>query len=119
MNTKVYTLQRRLEAEREQLLEQLGNNLDVAGEAQELKIYLLREHLMDVEHALRKFEQGTYGLCDRCGQPIEPERLEALPQASLCLSCKTRQVKKNANSKTRDQFHHYQYYFDSESEEEF
>jgi RNA polymerase-binding protein DksA len=58
----------------------------------------IREQLAEVEHALQKFEDGTYGLCDNCGQPIDPARLEALPQASLCLNCKTLQTK-NAKSK--------------------
>jgi DnaK suppressor protein len=53
----------------------------------------LREQLAEVEHALKKFEEGTYGLCDNCGKPINPERLEALPQASLCLDCKARLAK--------------------------
>jgi len=119
MSTKVYTLQRRLEAEQKRLLKQLENNLDVADEAHEMGTYLLKQHLREVEYALHKFELGTYGLCDVCSQPIKPERLEALPWASLCLSCKARQEKKNTNGKTHDQFHHYQYYFDSEGEEEF
>ena len=58
----------------------------------------IRDQLAEVEHALHKFEAGTYGLCDGCGQPIDPARLEALPQASLCLSCKARQAK-NAKGK--------------------
>ncbi len=58
----------------------------------------LAEQLGEVEHALRKFEEGTYGLCDTCGQPIPPARLEALPQASLCLDCKAKQLK-NAKGK--------------------
>ena len=53
----------------------------------------LRDQLAEIEHALRKKDQGTYGLCDSCGQPIDMDRLEALPQANLCLSCKARQVK--------------------------
>lgn len=53
----------------------------------------LREQLAEVEHALKKFEDGTYGLCDNCGKPIDPARLEALPQASLCLDCKARLTK--------------------------
>ena len=53
----------------------------------------LRDQLAEIEHALRKKDQGTYGLCDNCGQPIEPARLEALPQANLCLKCKARQAK--------------------------
>ena len=47
-----------------------------------------RQELAGIEHALEKFEKGTYGLCDNCGKPIAPERLEALPQASLCVNCK-------------------------------
>ena len=53
----------------------------------------IREHLVEVEHALEKFEKGTYGLCDSCGQPIAPNRLQALPQASLCLDCKAKNAK--------------------------
>ena len=48
------------------------------------------EELSEIEHALQKFNEGTYGLCDICGQPIGLERLEALPQANLCLSCKAK-----------------------------
>jgi len=55
----------------------------------------IRQELAGIEHALEKFEKGTYGLCDNCGQPIDPERLEALPQANLCLKCKA-QLAKNA-----------------------
>lgn len=57
-----------------------------------------RQELAGIEHALQKFEEGTYGLCDNCGQPIAPERLEALPQASLCVNCKAQQAK-NAKGK--------------------
>ena len=53
----------------------------------------IRGQLAEVEHTLNKFEQGTYGLCDSCGQPIDPARLEALPQANLCLSCKAKNAK--------------------------
>jgi DnaK suppressor protein len=52
-----------------------------------------RENLAGVEHALHKFEEGTYGLCDSCGQPIALDRLEALPQASLCVECKAKNAK--------------------------
>jgi len=53
----------------------------------------IKEKLNEVEHALDKFNKGTYGLCDICGQPIDPARLEALPEANLCLSCKARNVR--------------------------
>lgn len=48
----------------------------------------LRDQLRDVERALAKIDKGTYGLCDRCGEPISPERLEALPYSTLCVTCK-------------------------------
>lgn len=48
----------------------------------------IRQEMAKVEHAQDKIKQGTYGLCDHCGKPINPERLEALPQANLCLDCK-------------------------------
>ncbi|MBI2836247.1 MAG: TraR/DksA C4-type zinc finger protein [Chloroflexi bacterium] len=51
----------------------------------------IRANLVEIEHALEKFEKGTYGLCDVCGQPIDPGRLEVLPQANLCLNCKVKQ----------------------------
>lgn len=53
----------------------------------------IREQLAEVEHALDKLQKGTYGMCDVCGEPIDPARLEALPQASLCLKCKEKQAK--------------------------
>ena len=75
-----------------------GKREEEADEASELEKRLaleerLRESLNEVEHALQKYETGTYGLCDSCGQPIEEGRLEAIPQASLCLSCKANQAK--------------------------
>ena len=42
--------------------------------------------LNDVEHALRRIDDGTYGTCEACGRPIEEERLEAVPAARLCLA---------------------------------
>jgi DnaK suppressor protein len=113
MTTDFNRLRRRLEAERERFLEELkatalvterrergpyGEYGELATEITEVEKNLIlekriREQLAEVEHALDKLEQGTYGLCDICGRPIEPARLEALPQANLCLSCKARQAK--------------------------
>ncbi len=75
-----------------------GKREEEASEASELEKRLalekkLRGTLAEIEHALEKYEAGTYGLCDSCGQPIELTRLQALPQANLCLSCKSRQAK--------------------------
>ena len=53
----------------------------------------LRYILSQVEQTLYKLDEGTYGLCDSCGRQIAIERLEALPQASLCVECKTKSAK--------------------------
>jgi DnaK suppressor protein len=48
----------------------------------------LRSNLHDVDRALAKIAAGTYGTCERCGQPIGEERLDAIPWALLCIDCK-------------------------------
>lgn len=50
----------------------------------------LEEDLSDVNAALQELDAGTYGRCQNCGQEILQERLEALPQARLCLACANR-----------------------------
>ena len=50
----------------------------------------LRSGLADVERALGKLDRndGTYGICERCGNPIGADRLEAIPWTRLCITCK-------------------------------
>ena len=45
----------------------------------------------EVQRALAKFENGTYGLCETCGARIDRARLEILPHARHCLNCQSRQ----------------------------
>jgi RNA polymerase-binding transcription factor DksA len=47
----------------------------------------LVEGLKDVEHALGKFGTDQYGICENCHQPIAEARLEAKPEARLCINC--------------------------------
>lgn len=47
----------------------------------------LDESIERMEQALQKIDEGTYGLCDRCGSPISLARLQAKPEASLCIDC--------------------------------
>jgi len=49
-----------------------------------------RQLLVQVMNALDRFDQGTYGFCERCNAEIDPARLEALPYATLCLRCQQR-----------------------------
>jgi DnaK suppressor protein len=45
----------------------------------------VRDLLRKIDGALKRIEEGTYGLCVRCGRPIEKARLKALPYAELCI----------------------------------
>lgn len=56
------------------------------GEAEAI-LTSLKDTLDDVELALSKLEAGTYGVCESCGQPIAPARLEAMPAARRCITC--------------------------------
>ncbi len=47
----------------------------------------LRSSLTEIERALQKLDQGTYGICERCGKLIAPDRLAAMPAPALCISC--------------------------------
>ncbi|HET7568377.1 MAG TPA: TraR/DksA C4-type zinc finger protein [Gaiellaceae bacterium] len=46
------------------------------------------EVLSQIDAALKRIDEGTYGTCTNCGREIAPERLEATPWASLCIDCK-------------------------------
>jgi DnaK suppressor protein len=49
-----------------------------------------RQHLADIDAALRRIDDGSYGVCERCGQPIAEGRLEARPTAATCVTCAPR-----------------------------
>ena len=48
----------------------------------------VRDLLEKIEKALSRMDEGTFGVCERCGRPIEKARIKALPYASLCISDK-------------------------------
>lgn len=93
-----------LEAEREQLLAQLSSlreavQVEVDADPEEgdpdlhereknlVLISALEQELASTEYALRALNKGTYGICDRCGETIPPERLEVRPEAIYCVKC--------------------------------
>lgn len=49
-----------------------------------------RRELTDIKHALRRLDDGAYGLCSACDEPIAEARLQASPAVRLCLSCAER-----------------------------
>ncbi len=70
-----------------------GNHMaDDASEVfEQTKNLALKRHLEamleQVESAVRRLERGTYGTCEKCGLPIDPERLKVLPEATRCVKC--------------------------------
>ena len=116
---KLQELKKRLIEEKEHLkadLEQTGRyNLDssMSESLQELSVYdnhpadvgselferekdlalwnNSREILQRIDEALRFMDQGSYGVCEDCGREISLERLEAIPQTTLCLECQLRE----------------------------
>lgn len=53
-----------------------------------------RETLAQIERALAHIDDGSYGVCDTCGNPIGKNRLMAVPHATLCMSCKQREERR-------------------------
>ena len=53
-----------------------------------------RDMLVQTRHALERIEDGSYGVCESCGQPIGKNRLMAFPRATLCLPCKQREERR-------------------------
>ena len=48
---------------------------------------LARHHLADLDRAVVRLADGTYGVCERCGEPISAARLAALPVTDFCIDC--------------------------------
>jgi DnaK suppressor protein len=90
--------QDQLNVELERLRESLKSEVDpdadegdpdlVEREKSLALVKALESKLKSIDHALQQAQKGTYGICERCGQPIAPERLEAMPEATLCVQCK-------------------------------
>ena len=95
-----------LETERARLLEDIGEAIEAPDQMtygsqaaaasqvfEQQRDLALRDravqHLALVDAAIARLEDGSYGTCVRCGQPIPEGRLEALPWAAHCIDCQT------------------------------
>ncbi|MGZ4480797.1 MAG: TraR/DksA family transcriptional regulator [Gaiellales bacterium] len=114
MSVDTESMRERLQAERARIAEEMerlladtsrsiedavdedGNDSHLADSATEtldreieLSLEENAEHLLaSIDSALARIDAGTYGICERCGNPISAERLEALPYAVKCIECK-------------------------------
>jgi DnaK suppressor protein len=77
----------------------LPDEIDLASsEYSQAMIFRMRDRekflLNKIEKALTRIDDGSFGVCERCGEEISPKRLEARPVTTLCIRCKEEQEKK-------------------------
>jgi RNA polymerase-binding protein DksA len=93
LNTRLAELQRHLSKVDTELHKRLSADSEdqaIELENQEALEVIERSDIREirqVQAALKRIADGTYGTCARCGQSIDPRRLKALPTASTCISC--------------------------------
>jgi RNA polymerase-binding protein DksA len=103
--------QKRLEEELAHLREDMQQEVDIEPDEGDPVFFereksaalmaVLERRLQDTNHALRALEKGEYGICERCGNPIEPERLEVKPDATMCLNCQREVEAVNRRNRVR------------------
>ncbi|RME61512.1 MAG: conjugal transfer protein TraR [Candidatus Dadabacteria bacterium] len=89
-------LQELSESSEEELQFGSGDDADLASleisQANLTKIGTREARLLKkIDYSLKKIEEGTYGICENCGEEINVKRLEARPVATLCIDCKNEQ----------------------------
>lgn len=77
----------------------LPDEIDLASsEYTQSMVFRLRDRekflLKKIEKAITRIDDGTFGICERCEEPISPKRLDARPVTTLCIRCKEEQEKK-------------------------
>ena len=112
MDTKVTSIDAGLKRRAAALNNKLAELLRISGGREDLEIQALADpadqvrqsadrdltvaslnqqarSIREIRSALDRIEEGTYGECERCEEPIPPKRLEALPWARLCVKCQS------------------------------
>jgi DnaK suppressor protein len=96
LRDKANELRRRMSAEKAAAivsrLEDPSDSGDLSQQSHEEWLFLNRNNLektllREVEEALVRVKEGTYGICQECEEPISPKRLQALPWAKFCVRC--------------------------------
>jgi len=96
LHDKAAELRRRMSADKAAAivsrLEDPSDSGDLSQQSHEEWLFLNRNNLeksllREVEEALLRSREGTYGICQECEEPISPKRLQALPWAKFCVRC--------------------------------
>ncbi|OGP95978.1 MAG: hypothetical protein A2V53_03120 [Deltaproteobacteria bacterium RBG_19FT_COMBO_56_10] len=80
------------------LKHEIGDIYDIASNERERELTLMlgdrdREKLSEIEDALERLKDSTYGTCEECGEPIAEPRLRALPSTRVCVECMSKMEK--------------------------
>jgi DnaK suppressor protein len=81
-----------------QMGEPTADETDIAAYEREKTLALvhsLERKLESLDRAIQLAQKGSYGICEQCGERIDPARLEILPQATLCLRCQRQFEQRN------------------------
>jgi DnaK suppressor protein len=96
---------------RDDLQPEIGDSYDSASKERDRELNLLlmgreKEKLNMIDEALTRIEEGTYGICEECGEAIPLKRLLALPFTQLCIECKNEMEKldKTVKNDKRDKW---------------
>lgn len=128
---EIARLQEQLQAEIEPASAPDDDSVDVAADIYERGkllslIQSLEDKLHSIDHAITVASKGSYGICESCGQQIPPERLEIVPETTLCVACANkleqgirRQRIQMADEEPREDEHEIDEDYEGEEEEEF
>ncbi len=84
-----------------------GDNYDIASNERDRELsYMLgdreRQKIREIDNALLKIKEGTYGVCDECGEPISKKRLKVIPYSNFCIHCQSRSEEEGKAQATDD-----------------
>lgn len=103
---------------------EVGDIYDLASNERDRELNLLisdrdREKLLHIEDAIKRIDDGTYGICVECESPIPKERLLIMPFARLCVNCQAEMEKsKNVEKEFKEEREYRKLAFTSSDEEE-
>lgn len=102
---------------------EIGDVIDQAGDERDRELSLLlsgrdKEKLLAINEALEKLREGTYGICEECGEKIGPGRIKVMPLAKFCVSCQAKLEKEMSLLRKADEDLTYRSLTYSSSEEE-
>ena len=88
-----------------------GDNYDIASSERDRELmYMLgdreRKKVREIDNALLKIKEGTYGVCDECGEPISKKRLKIIPYSNLCINCQSKAEEEERKRLNEDYIDH-------------